>query len=128
MEQNSKVRGRSIGFSPQIVASCYPPTRRVSASRIPIWCFFFLASIFHLRDLCCGNKKIIKSKDAKVISVPFYEGLSIGEMLGYAREIDNGKVLQYLPATPKEVLKLPRAYLCNVIYTVLGEQFAIWVK
>ena len=60
--------------------------------------------------------------------MPFYDGLSIGEMLGWAREVDNAKVLDYLPATPKEVLKLPRAYLCNVIYTVLGQQFADWVR
>ena len=60
--------------------------------------------------------------------MPFYDGLSIGEMLGWAREVDNAKVLDYLPATPKEVLKLPRPYLCNVIYTVLGQQFADWVR
>ena len=37
-------------------------------------------------------------------------------------------ILEYLPAVPKECLKLPRAYLANVLYTVLGERYAEWVK
>ena len=73
-----------------------------------------------MRDLCCGNKKIIKAIDVKVIQVPFYDGLSIGEMLQWAREMDEGRVMDYLPDVPKEVLKLPRAYLANVLFTVLG--------
>ena len=36
--------------------------------------------------------------------------------------------MQYLPETPKEILKLPRAYLGNVLYTVVGDPFKRWVK
>ena len=36
-------------------------------------------------------------------------------------------VAQALPAEPREVEKLPRAYLANVIYTVVGDLFKQWV-
>ena len=33
----------------------------------------------------------------------------------------------YLPTEPREVEKLPRAYLANLIYTIVGEAFKHWV-
>jgi hypothetical protein len=36
-------------------------------------------------------------------------------------------VAQCLPMEPREVEKLPRAYLANVIYTVVGDLFKQWV-
>ena len=35
--------------------------------------------------------------------------------------------MKALPLAPKEVQKLPRAYLANVIYTLVGKPFADWV-
>ena len=32
-----------------------------------------------------------------------------------------------LPIEPREVEKLPRAYLANVIYTIVGKPFRDWV-
>ena len=49
-------------------------------------------------------------------------------MLEWARGIDEGRVMDYLPDVPKEVLKLPRAYLANVLFTVVGQRYADWVK
>jgi hypothetical protein len=34
----------------------------------------------------------------------------------------------YLPAEEREVKKLPRAYVSNVIYSVIGDPFRIWVS
>ena len=34
----------------------------------------------------------------------------------------------YLPAEPREVEKLPRAYIANLIYTIIGEPFKQWVQ
>ena len=34
----------------------------------------------------------------------------------------------YLPLEEKEIEKLPRAYLANLIYTIIGEKFKLWVK
>ena len=36
-------------------------------------------------------------------------------------------VSKYFPIE-KEMEKLPRQYIANVIYTVVGNPFAIWVK
>ena len=38
-------------------------------------------SVYHLRDVVSGNRTILKSKDIKHISVPFYESLSVARML-----------------------------------------------
>ena len=102
--------------------------KQVSCMFIFLSSSFLLVSIFHLRDLCAKKRIKIKSKNVKVITIPYYEGLTIPELLGWARTIDNEKILQYLPEVPKECLKLPRQYLANVIYTVLGEQFRSWVS
>ncbi len=32
-----------------------------------------------------------------------------------------------LPTETKEIFKLPKQYLINVIYTIVGQQFADWV-
>ena len=34
------------------------------------------------------------------------------------------EVMRALPLTNKEILKLPRSYIANVIYTIIGEPFA----
>ena len=39
----------------------------------------------------------------------------------------NGDALQALPEPKKEVDKLPREYLANVVYTILGNPFQQWV-
>jgi hypothetical protein len=48
-------------------------------------------------------------------------------MINWSQTIDDGKVLDYLSLTEKELLKMPRSYIGNVVYTVLGEQFHDWV-
>ena len=34
-------------------------------------------TVFHMRDICSGKRRMIKQADVRVISVPFFEGLSI---------------------------------------------------
>ena len=34
----------------------------------------------------------------------------------------------YLPEKDKEILKLPKQFLVNVIYTIVGDGFADWIK
>ena len=36
--------------------------------------------------------------------------------------------MRALPAVQKEILKLPRAYLGNVIMTVCGQPFQDWIN
>lgn len=36
--------------------------------------------------------------------------------------------MKALPENKKEILKLPRAYLSNVVYTILGDPFQDWAS
>ena len=47
-------------------------------------------------------------------------------MLYHARK--STTVCKCLPIEAREVEKLPRAYLANVIYTIVGEKFRKWVE
>ena len=37
-------------------------------------------------------------------------------------------VAKALPAEPREIDKLPRSYIANLIYTIVGEPFYDWVQ
>ena len=47
-------------------------------------------------------------------------------MLIYANSFEN--VMVALPIISREIDKLPRYYIANVIYTIVGEAFANWVN
>ena len=36
--------------------------------------------------------------------------------------------MEYLPAVQREREKLPREYVANLIYTIVGEEFKEWVN
>ena len=72
-----------------------------------------------------GVKRIIKCDDVKVIDVPQFEGLSIREIFEFAT---NSVLVQNALPPSKEISKLSRGYLSNVIYTIMGEPFQQWVK
>jgi hypothetical protein len=71
-----------------------------------------------------GVKTIIKCDAVKVIDVPQFEGLAIREIFAFAA--NTVEVQKVLPPS-KEISKLSRGYLSNVIYTVMGEPFQQWV-
>ena len=73
-----------------------------------------------------NKKKKIKNVDVKVIHVPHFEGLTLETMLDYAQQYP--QISQYLPAIQREIEKMPRHYIANVIYTVVGEPFQMWVN
>ena len=82
-------------------------------------------TVWHLRDIQSGAKKRIKSADVKHINIPEFEGLAIKDMQAFANSYPG--VNRYFPIE-KEVEKLPRQYIANVIYTIVGPPFAQWVK
>jgi len=43
-------------------------------------------NVWHLRDLAEGKRTWIKCNDVKVIQLPYYEGLSIDDILDYAAD------------------------------------------
>jgi hypothetical protein len=77
-------------------------------------------TVWHLRDLAMGVKKIIKCDAVKVIDVPMFEGLAIQQIFEFAM---NSPAIEAVLPPSKEINKLCRGYLSNVIYTVMGEPF-----
>ena len=61
----------------------------------------------------------------KTIQIPHFEGLSTETMLYHARNWPD--VAMALPSEQREIEKLPRQYIANVIYTVVGPVFKQWV-
>ena len=80
-----------------------------------------------MRDLVAGRRRMIRTDQAKTINVPFFEGLSIDSMLQWAAKRPE-KVMDALPAVKREVDKLPRAYIANIIFTITGDAFVKWVE
>ena len=82
-------------------------------------------TVWHMRDLVSGKKKRIKGTDVKHLNVPQYEGLKIEAFFKFANNYP--EVLRALPTEQAEKEKLPRQYVINVIYTLVGEPFRNWV-
>ena len=78
-------------------------------------------TVWHLRDLAMGKKQILKANGIKVLNVPQFEGLSIEEFLAFASGYPS--IANALPVE-REICKLPRQYVVNVIHTVAGPPFA----
>jgi len=85
---------------------------------------FETMTIWHLKDLASGSKRIIRSDNVKVLAIPQFEGLSIENLMAFANRYP--EVMQALPPF-NEIAKLSRAYIGNVIFSLVGEPFAKWV-
>ena len=81
-------------------------------------------TIWHLKDIAAKKKHAIKCEEVKVLHVPQFDGLSIEDMLNWGRTKPD--VMRSLPPE-SEIEKLPRQYIINVIYTLVGEPFSKWV-
>ena len=81
-------------------------------------------TIAHLKDIITNKKLAIPLDNVRPINVPYYKGLSIEKILAFA-----GKYVSVQNAFPdiKETLKFERSYICNVIHTLIGEDFQKWV-
>ena len=60
----------------------------------------------------------------KYLYLPQYETLTC--RLIWDEIADNQEMLSYLPEA-KEVEKLPKQYLVNLVYAVIGDDFKAWV-
>ena len=90
-------------------------------------------TIYFLKDLITGTKKskpmmshlsVIPMDHVQHVHVPSYENLAL--KLIYAFFEQHREVLKFLPEG-KELLKTPKAWICNVGATVIGEPFRAWV-
>ena len=63
-------------------------------------------TIWHLRDIASGRRRLIKASNVKTIFVPHFEGINMATMLHHSKNWS--AVTQALPIEPREVEKLPR--------------------
>ena len=61
----------------------------------------------------------------KHLSVPQYEGLNVQDVLKNIGMKDGFRL--YMPVI-KEIPKLPKQFIINVAYSIIGEPFAKWVR
>ena len=59
------------------------------------------------------------------VHVPMYENLTLEQILAQLEA--HPEVFEYLP-DGKELRKVPREWICNVIATIVGEPFVEWVS
>ena len=71
-----------------------------------------------------GVKTLIKCDNIKIIDIPQFEGLAIKDIFEFAK--NTPEVERALPPG-KEIAKLARCYLANVINTIMGDAFQEWV-
>ena len=79
-------------------------------------------TIFHLKDLAMGRRRRINCKDIRHIHVPQYEGLKISDLKQYAEQ--HLDVMEALRQVDKEIDKLPRQYLANVVSNLVLVQLS----
>jgi hypothetical protein len=67
----------------------------------------------------------VKATNIKVLSVPNYEGLTIDDFLKKAK---NYHIMNsYLPEE-RDIHRLPRSFIINVLYTMIGEDIKLYVS
>ena len=59
------------------------------------------------------------------MQVPQYKGLTIDTILDFGRKVD--LVRHHLP-DDRDIAKLPRQWIVNVIYSIVGDDFRRWVS
>ncbi len=80
----------------------------------------------HLKYVMATKKAQIHENEASRHRVPHYEGLTIEDILKFAKDYPAVGVV--LPQVEREVKRLPRDYITMVCNTKIGEPFREWVK
>ena len=68
---------------------------------------------------------MVLAKAIRHVTIPYYESLSIEEILKFARQFE--AVQHYLPIE-KDLKRWPRQYLANLLGVVLKNRFQDWVS
>ena len=71
-----------------------------------------------------GQKKFIHANNAKHLAVPQYESLYLKDIL--AKVGANTDLQRDMPIA-KELSKCPKAWIINVAYTLIIDQFSDWI-
>ena len=67
---------------------------------------------------------VIKSENVKYLHVPCYEGLTIEAIREMSKE--NDEVHRHFP-DERDIRRLPRQWIINIVYSIVGEPFRQWV-
>ena len=78
-----------------------------------------------MKDLISGAKKFLKCDQIRHLYVPQYETLKLEEIYLFMKS--KSTCYNYFPIE-KEMKKLPKQWIVNVLYTALGDAFGDWVK
>ena len=68
---------------------------------------------------------VLKSESAKHLHVPMYKTLTIDTILAFGGKSERLKL--FLP-DERDISKLPRQWIINVIYSLCGDSFREWVS
>ena len=95
-------------------------------------------TVYFLKAIVSGEKKRkcalfvdadptvdVKMSRVAHVSVPHYENLTLEQIV--AQLEGHPEVFEYLP-DGKELQKVPRQWICNLIATIVGRPFVDWVK
>ena len=83
-------------------------------------------TIYWMKDLFNGSKKAIEGKDIVHIACPQFETITTVSILAFGHSQSN-TLVDYLPIL-KEQVKLPRQFIINVTFAVVGKPFSDWIK
>jgi hypothetical protein len=78
-----------------------------------------------MKDIISGLKRFIPCDKIKHLYVPQYETLKLELILKNVLSMPDAA--QHFPEA-KELCKIPKGWLCNITYSVVGETFAEWVR
>jgi hypothetical protein len=97
---------------------------------LAVECHAYLApfechTIYFIKALVQGVRKFVHCDKIRYLSIPHYEGLGIKEILSEASRYPETE--QYLPEED-EFKRLPRQWLINVAYTIIGTAFSDWAQ
>ena len=78
-----------------------------------------------MKDLVNGKKKYIKDHQCRHLQVPQYKSLKVQFLYDFI-----GQYPETFPYYPdeSEIHKLPKQWIVNVAYSILGSTFSAWVK
>ena len=82
-------------------------------------------TIWFLKEMISGQKKVVYAKDVRHIAIPGYEGLTLKDIAGFLQNYR--EVIDYLP-DGNEIRKVPKQWIANICATVLKEVFSEWVR
>lgn len=81
-------------------------------------------NIFFYRALISGEKIGIPNKEVIESHAPYYKNLTIEKMFEFAENY--GHVFKYFP-DKRDIYRLPRQFVINVMATVIKEPFEKWI-